>query len=359
MSILKKIMISGHTMTGKTMVALALAAKMKSEGKSVSYFKPIGRKSFELSTDSEDIDDDAFLMKHSLGLQYDITKICPIARSRSTYEDLIDNGKGDFLDRIEKSYQELSESADVLIIEGTMYPWNLLHIDLSSPQIAKHLDASVLCLVNFTTVESIDEIFLMKELFSAYGVEFVGFILSKVPPILTSYVKTKVIPFLKNQGFSVCGVIDDRPELFSPNIREILKALDGQMISGEEKMDLLIDKFMVGSMASENALKYFRRAGDKAVITSGDRCDICQAALETDTNLLILTGGMGPDIRTIARAKELGVPIMMTAFDTYSTSQIVDKLEGDVRPDDKSRLKLIEEIINNSIDFDCFLKKSP
>jgi BioD-like phosphotransacetylase family protein len=104
-------------------------------------------------------------------------------------------------------------------------------------------------------------------------------------------------------------------------------------------------------MAPENALKWFRRAKDKAVITSGDRSDICLAAMETDTNLLILTGGMGPDIRTIAKAREVGVPIMMTAHDTYTTGKIVNSLIGSVNLDNLSKVPVIEDIIIKAIDF--------
>ncbi|MFW9933055.1 MAG: DRTGG domain-containing protein, partial [Candidatus Thorarchaeota archaeon] len=99
------------------------------------------------------------------------------------------------------------------------------------------------------------------------------------------------------------------------------------------------------------ALKWFRRAKDKAVITSGDRSDICLAALETDTNLLILTGGIGPDIRTLARAREVSVPIMMTAHDTYTTGTIVDSLIGSVNPDNLEKVPIIEQIILEAIDF--------
>ncbi|MHA2042336.1 MAG: DRTGG domain-containing protein, partial [Candidatus Thorarchaeota archaeon] len=150
------------------------------------------------------------------------------------------------------------------------------------------------------------------------------------------------------------GVIYQRRELFSPTVRDILRALEGQMITGDDKLDLLIDRFLVGSMAPENALKWFRRAKDKAVITSGDRSDICLAALETDTNLLILTGGMGPDIRTLSRAKELGIPIMMTAHDTYTTGQLVDRLVGMVSPENKEKIAIVQQIVGDAIDLTGF-----
>ncbi len=349
------IMISGQTLTGKTMIAIALASKLKAQGIRVGYFKPVGRKSFELSTETEDVDEDAYVMKHLLGMKENVGTICPIARSKATYDELLRLGPGTLMAKVKECYGELVSNYDSIIFEGTMVPWNLLHVDLSTPQIAKELNASVLCLVNFTSVEAIDEVYLMRDLFKQHGIENIAFILSQVPPMLKSIVEDRVTPFLKKQGIRVCGIIDARRELYSPTVGEILKALEGQMVLGEDKLGILVDQFMVGSMAPENALKYFRRAADKAVITSGDRTDICLAALETDTNLLILTGGMGPDIRTISRAKELGVPIMMTAYDTFSTGHIVDNLVGTVTSDNEAKLAIIDQIVNESLDFDCLL----
>ena len=238
-----------------------------------------------------------------------------------------------------------------MIIEGTAAPWHLLHVGLSTPQLAKELDASVICLVNFSDQTEIDDILILRALFNYYGIDDISIILNLVPPMLKTVVAEKIKPYIESKGLKFLGTIYRSRELFSPNIRELLKALDGEMVVGENKLDLLVDQFMVGSMAPENALKWFRRAKDKAVITSGDRSDICLAAMETDTNLLILTGGIGPDIRTLARAREVGVPIMMTAHDTYTTGKIVDSLIGTVNPDNLSKVPIIEQIILDAIDF--------
>ena len=85
---------------------------------------------------------------------------------------------------------------------------------------------------------------------------------------------------------------------------------------------------------------------------SGDRTDICLAALETDTNLIILTGGVGPEIGTLTRARELGVPIMMTALDTYGTSQVVDDLIGTITVDNKEKIAAVERIVGEALQLD-------
>ena len=68
---------------------------------------------------------------------------------------------------------------------------------------------------------------------------------------------------------------------------------------------------------------------------------------------MILTGGLGPDIRTVARARELGVPIMMTALDTYGTSKVVDDLLGTVTVDNKEKTSAVERIVGEALDLEC------
>ena len=336
----KNIVISGERLTGKTMVAVAIASKLKSMGKDVGYFKPVGR--FH--------DDDAAVMKEYLDLESSLDCMSPIAHTKSDFDEFLQIGYESLTERLDTCYAEIALNKDYVIIEGTRNPWEMLHVNLSTPQIAHKFNAYVVCLVNFTDVTAIDNVLMLRDLFRQHGNEEIGIVLNMVPPMLKTIVIEKIKPFLEENGVSFLGKIIHKRELFSPTIHEILKALNGQIITGEDKMDLLIDQFMIGSMAPENALKWFRRAKDKAVITSGDRADICQAALETDTNLLILAGGMGPDIGTIARAKEQGVPIMMTAHDTYTTGQIVDGLIGTLTPENKEKVAIVEKTIGEALD---------
>jgi hypothetical protein len=332
------------------MVAVAIAKKLKDAGKSVGYFKPVGTKSFHLSTPSEDIDEDATIMKALLGMEEAASTICPVVRSKSSYDELLRVGHDKLKKSIMQSFNRIAEGRDFVIVEGTKAPWDLLHVDLSTPQIARDLDADVIALVNFSDITAIDDILLQKEIFRKAGYDSIGIILVQVPPMLKKTINENIASFLEEQNLNLYGVIYNNRELFSPTVAEIQRALEGEMVLGDDKMELPIDQFIVGSMAPENALKWFRRAKDKAVITSGDRTDICLAAMETDTNLLILTGGLGPDIATLSRARERKIPIMMTANDTYTTSQIVDNLVGSVTPENKTKLLVIERLIGDALD---------
>ncbi len=343
---IKNIVISGETLTGKTLVALGLAKYLTDNGKKVGYLKPVGSIN----------DEDAAVLKQVLDLDASLDSIRPVVRTKVSYDEFIKVGHEALLRKIKDGYNEVSRNSEYVIIEGPKAPWNLSHVDLSTPHIASEFNASVICLVNFPDVDAIDDILLQRDLFIQHGIEDISIILNMVSPMHRNLVKDEIGPYIQELGLKYLGSIFIRRELFSPSIREILQVLNGQMLVGEDKLDVLVDQFMVGSMAPENALKWFRRAKDKAVITSGDRSDICLIAMETDTNLLILTGGIGPDIRTIARAKELGIPIMMTAHDTYTTGNLVDELVGTVSPDDLEKVRTVQQIMLESLNFSSLMK---
>jgi uncharacterized protein len=93
----------------------------------------------------------------------------------------------------------------------------------------------------------------------------------------------------------------------------------------------LVENLSVGAMSAEAALSFFRRKGNKAVITGGDRPDLQIAALETSTSCLILTGNMRPAATVIDRAARLNVPVLLSTDDTLTTVQRLESLIGHLR----------------------------
>ena len=74
------------------------------------------------------------------------------------------------------------------------------------------------------------------------------------------------------------------------------------------------------------------------------------AALETDTNVVVLTDGLGPDTRTVLRAKQLGVPLIMTAHDAFTTADTVDDFVHSVSTQNKEKVAVAERIVGDALD---------
>lgn len=131
--------------------------------------------------------------------------------------------------------------------------------------------------------------------------------------------------------------------------------LEGKIICAKDKVDELIASFMIGAMSEEQALLFFKKQSDKAVITGGDRADVQLAALETDTKCLILTGNFQPPTVVTSRAEELGIPIILVPFDTLTTMEKINEIMGRVRFHEFVKIDKMIEMVNKHVDVDLLI----
>jgi hypothetical protein len=164
------------------------------------------------------------------------------------------------------------------------------------------------------------------------------------------------VPFINKRGIPVFGILPYEPVLSSVTVTEIVEALDGTVLSAEEHLDVAVESFMVGAMGQEKALRFFRRRARKAVITGGDRADVQLAALETNTRCIILTGNMPPSSLVVARAEELGVPMVLVDSDTLTAVERMESLMGRTRLHDDSKVALMKEMFGEAVDCDALLR---
>ena len=104
-------------------------------------------------------------------------------------------------------------------------------------------------------------------------------------------------------------------------------------------------------MTMESAMKYFRRAADKLVITGGDRTDIILAAMEAGASALILTGNLYPTIKILPRADDQGIPVIMVAHDTFTTLNLVQRTVGKIKAKHEKRISRARELFEQKVDW--------
>jgi BioD-like phosphotransacetylase family protein len=176
-------------------------------------------------------------------------------------------------------------------------------------------------------------------------------VFNRVQPVREKFVRETVIPFFDSRGIRVLGVIPPDPVLGSVSVRTLADALSASVVFGGEAIGkAMIERFCVGAMDVENALRVFRRISRKAVVTGGYRTDIMLAALETDTVCLVLTGGMAPNELIQARAREKGVAILTVAEDTMATVERFENLIGHLRIREPEKVRRGIELVRSSVD---------
>ncbi|OAT81264.1 phosphotransacetylase family protein [Desulfotomaculum copahuensis] len=335
---MKNLYIMGTPESGKTALAVGLAQKLQQEGLRLAYFKPVGSP----SRIPGQMDDDAVLMKDVLRVETPLEDMVPRTAGPSY---LSGNGRKGALADILAAYERVSAGADVVLIGGSQYPYAYASYGVDDVTLAGKLGAQVLLAVRMDDDFSLDQALFFNRYLSAAGVNMLGNIFNNIPRPLLAKTEGVYRPVLEEQGFRSLGIIPRRPEIASPTVEEYYEVLGGEILAGENCLQRPVEDVVVGAMTTESALKYLRRAADKAVIIGGDRADLALAALETSTSVLILTGGLYPDVKLIARAQEKEVPLILVHYDTFTTVEKISHLARRLKPGDKTGIRMALESV--------------
>jgi len=338
---------SPESFAGKTVVALGLALRAMEEGLRVCYMKPIGIA--ETMVEGKLTDGDVVLMKKVLELPHPYEVLCPIVVDERFVEKLLKLGERG-REEILKAYSLIEKDYDFVLLGGFRSIETGLVVGLSAPEIAKKVGAKMLLTVKATTEGFVDEILLEKRFVESMGVKLQGVVLTFIPYHLRHHVKEDLAPLLESAGVRVYGLIQEVPALLNPTIREIVASLNGEVLTAPEKIDSTYETILIGAMTCESALIYARRVANKLMIVGGDRTDLLLSVLETPTVAVILTGGIHPGSRIIAKAEEKGVPLILVNYDTYTTVQMINKLSGRIKPEDTKRIEIVRELVTKSVD---------
>ena len=334
---------------GKTALCLGLASKLKEVGFKVGYFKPVGWETARYI--GRAVDEDALLLKHALNLDEKLEAIAPILLQYQYLDQYRLEDYGGLADRIEEAYRKVSEGKDMLIIEALHEPCLGSFIKLSAMNLAKKFGSSMLLVSTTYNDIAVDEAFYNHSYAEKEGVKFAGLVFNYVPSPLIKRVRGVMAPKLEKQGIYVWGVIPECLPITAPTAKEIAEVLGAEVLCREDRLSNIVEEYLIGAMTAEEALRYFRKAPRKAVITGGDRPEIVLAALETDTSAIILTGNLYPETRVLAKADEKGTPILLVPYDTYTTINKIRGVMGKIRVEDEKRIELAKKHIAENIDW--------
>jgi BioD-like phosphotransacetylase family protein len=317
--------------SGKSMVTLGLA---KNHPGRVGYFKPF--REVMMSREGRVFDQDAYLMKRALGLEWTEEELSPFA---------YDVFRPAELDDIMAGYRRVQGGAETMLIEGTRDITTGCLGAVSGMAIAKAADAPVV-LVSSAQPPALDKICMLRQLMDQYPLRFRGVILNQVED-------PRYGRLLASKGVRVLGEVPPLRELRHYRVQEVAEALGATVLVGDKGMDGTVERVMIGAMSPETALVHMRRVARKALVTGGDRADILTAALSTDTSCLVLTGGLMPARSVLARAYEAGVPVLLTDLHTLEASDRLDHLIARIDPDDRGKIDLIARTVREHVDLEA------
>ncbi|MGH3953143.1 MAG: phosphate acetyltransferase [Mycobacterium sp.] len=310
--------------TGKSTVALGVMHRLAATVARVGVFRPIAR-----SGESADYILELLLEQSTADIAYED---CLGVSYHDLHQDP-DAAIAAIVDR----YHSVAERCDAVVIVGSDYT------DVASPselstnaRIAVNLGAPVLLTIKGFD-RTPDEVAALAEVclgeLKAQRAHTAAIVANRCAPDQLDEVRQALSRFDKP-----AWVLPEVPLLFSPSVEELMKAVNGSLVSGDEAlMSREATSFMVAGMTAEHCLERLQEG--QAVIFPADRSDVLLAVASAHVaegfpslSAIILNGGLKlhPRIADLVDGIGLRLPIIATDSGTFETASAAAHARGRV-----------------------------
>jgi phosphate acetyltransferase len=171
--------------------------------------------------------------------------------------------------------------------------------------------------------------------FISKEVDVIGIVANKIEEDEVAYIREELIKsFPKELQIDIIPKIDF---LAFPTVKEVVQALKGRVLFGEQFLDNAIGSYSTGAMQLRN---YLTRIKENAlVITPGDRADIILGALQANASKnypkiagIILTGTIIPEesILKLIEGVQSTVPIISVDGGTFGISNKIGAVKSKI-----------------------------
>lgn len=310
--------------TGKSTVALGVMHRLAASVARVGVFRPIAR-----SGESVDYILELLLEQSTADIAYED---CLGVSYHDVHQDP-DAAIAQIVDR----YHAVAERCDAVVIVGSDYT------DVASPSelgtnacIAVNLGAPVLLTIKGFD-RTPDEVAALAEVclgeLKAQRAHTAAIVANRCNPGQLDEVRQALARFDKP-----AWVLPEVPLLVSPSVEELMKAVKGSLVSGDEALlSREATSFMVAGMTAEHCLERLKEG--QAVIFPADRSDVLLAVASAHVaegfpslSAIILNGGLKlhPRIADLVDGIGLRLPIIETDSGTFETASAAAHARGRV-----------------------------
>lgn len=336
---------STEASSGKSAVLMAIAFQLQAQGLEVTYGKPLASKASN-GHPSQVEDTDLDFIPQALGLSAAQQRPTLLSLGEQTLaEHLKAEHPSDFQGALQRYWD--NDTGDVVLLEG---PANLEEgalVDLSLPDMAVALEASVILVLQFTHRRMVDNLIAAQR---RLGDALIGVVINGIDDKDEAWVTSNLVPYLEQRGIPVVATLPKMPFLRGVRVGQVVQALDAEVLCCEDHLDLMVESLKIGAMNVNAALRFFSQGQHQAIVTGGDRQDLQIAALETSTHCLVLTGQIEPAKDVLALAKDKEVPVLSVATDTLTTVERIDALFGHVPLNNPDKVPLVRELLADRVD---------
>jgi len=157
------------------------------------------------------------------------------------------------------------------------------------------------------------------------------------------------------KGVPLIAALPEDRLLAGPSVGELAQALHASRLVERGSEDEAVEYVMLGPISADPGQPYFLQHGSKAVLNRFDKMDLHLAALATEPDCLILTGGQMPSPYLIDRVagSDFDVTVLLAPDGTVRTVELLDGLFGNTRFAGQRKLARALEHMRERVDRDA------
>ena len=349
---------------GLSSIALGLYHACQQQGLNVVLYKPISQPARNLRK-SQQIEAEKNSESKSLPISYVEEKM----------------GDGDLeiiLEQIVETYSQLTESYDMVIVEGLIPTTRQPYAARINRDVAQALSIDTVLVAspdNDTLEEFEDRIEVSAATYGGLkSKRLIGCIINKVNSpdkeehgILSHEADVQApldlqtwhsLNIFSHESFRLLGTIPWEQELIAPRVKDIAHYLGAEIINEGDIEHRRIRSVSFCARSVANIASHL--VPGKLIVTPGDRVDIiiatCLSALNgTKVGALLLTNGFKPNDGVLALCKQAldaGLPVLSVKSDTWQTSRYIMNFNPEMPKDDEQRQEKVKQFVADHLDQD-------
>ncbi|MDB2384957.1 phosphate acetyltransferase [Polaribacter sp.] len=346
--------------SGKSVVSLGLLRMMLNKSAKVAYFRPV----IHLEKGSEkDNHINTILSYFKLDIPYED---CFAYHQREVVRLLSIGKEEEVIQQVIQKYKKLDAKYDYVLVEGSDFSgkggFTELDVNLT---IAKNIGVPVLLVGAGNGKPKRDFINDIKLSYSSFidkEVDVIGIIANKTEADEVEFIRDELAKSIPE--FVQVDIIPKVDFLANPSVKEVVKALNGKVLFGEQFLQNTIGNFSTGAMQLRN---YLTRLKDNSlVVTPGDRADIILGALQANASSnypkvsgIILTGGIVPEesIIKLIEGVQSTVPIVSVDGGTFSIINKIGAVKPKIYATHQKKIILSLDTFDNHVNIEALTKK--
>lgn len=222
----------------------------------------------------------------------------------------------------------------------------------ADPDTVRRLSArAVLCVADAWETQPTEH----RRLADTLGDTLLGVVATAVPRLRLS----EVASALAKAGLPCLAVLPEDRLLAAPTHREMASALDASYLVTGGRQGEAVEYLMIGPIGADPGMPHFSQHERKAVITRSEKTDLLLAALNTDLDCLILTGGRPPSPYVLdwIQNSDQGVSVLVTSHDTVGAVRLLDDLYGRTRFSGQRKLERMAQLLREQVQTEALLTR--